>query len=55
MLVNVYEKKRVGRPRGWWAEDAMNSAMNQLQGIEFDKDDTTHHIFLFSEAIRRML
>ena len=31
--INVYKKRRVGRPRGWWAEDAMDISMKWLQGI----------------------
>ena len=55
-MINVYRKRRVGRPRGWWAEDAMNSAMKHLQNEqEFDRDDMTHHIYLFSEVIRRII
>ena len=53
--INVYRKKRVGRPRGWWAEDTMNIAMNWLQGEPFDRDDITHHIYLFTEAIKIVL
>ena len=50
---NVYAKNRVGRPRGHWAEDTMNKAMQQLANGEFDREDPIHYIYLIGEAINR--
>ena len=50
---NVYMKRRVGRPRGHWAEEAMNNAMLQLTGNKFDREDYDHYIFLISQALMR--
>ena len=52
---NVYMKKRVGRPRGHWAEDVMNKAMLQCTGYKFDREDDDHHVFLISQAIMRII
>ena len=48
-----FDHKRVGRPRGHWAEETMKETMEWMEGAEFDKEDIYHHIFLFSAAISR--
>ena len=50
---NVYGLRRVGRPRGHWGESVMNMAMMERQGIEFDRDDVGHYLYLFCEAFNR--
>ena len=50
---NVYGRRRVGRPRGHCGESAMNMAMLEKQGMEFDRDDAGHYLYLFCEAFNR--
>ena len=50
---NVYKKRRVGRPRGSWAEESMSMALEELEGMEFDRDNPHQRMFIFSEAIAR--
>ena len=50
---NIYEKQRVGRPRGHWAEDTMNKAQQMLAGTNFDRDDPDHYVYLISQALMR--
>ena len=48
---NVYNKRRVGRPQGFWAESTMGVAMTRLQDVEFERDNPNHYVYLISEAI----
>ena len=50
---NVYGRRRVGRPRGHWGESAMTMAMMERQGMEVDRDDASHYLYLFCEAFNR--
>ena len=50
---NVYEHRRVGRPRGHWAEEAMAYTLDQLEGVTFKRENDSHITYLFSEALNR--
>ena len=50
-----YGKRRVGRPRGHWAETTMENALNKHNGMQFDSEDTNHHVFVFCLAIDRLI
>ena len=39
---NVYERRRVGRPRGHWAEYTMRLALEKLEGEKFDRNNINH-------------
>ena len=50
---NVYEHRRVGRPRGHWAEEAMAYTLDHLEGVIFERENDSHVTYLFSEALNR--
>ena len=47
-----YAHKRVGRPRGDWAETTMMETTTFLEDANFYRDDI-EHLFLFVEAMSR--
>ena len=49
----AYKKQRVGRPRGWWAEEAMGLTLERLEGQSFDKTDTYQRAYIFSQGLNR--
>ena len=53
-MFKQYEKKRVGRPRGHWAETTMKEIMKEYFDTEFERDNTDHYIMLFSIALERL-
>ena len=52
---NTFDKKRVGRPRGHWAESTMGMALEKHGNMEFERDNVNHHVYLFCLALDRIV
>ena len=49
--ISNLNKKRVGRPSGFWVGEAMKMTRDELEGIEYAREDTHQRAYIFSKAI----
>ena len=50
-----YDYKRVGRPRGHWAETTITETLKDLEDIDYERDNMDHMLMVFVSAIERRI
>ena len=52
---NGYDFRRVGRPRGHWAECTITETLNDTEELDYERDNIDHMIMIFVNAIERKI
>ena len=51
---NGYDYRRVGRPRGHWAETTIKETFSEIEELEYEREDIDHLMMTFIHAIERI-
>ena len=51
---NGYDYRRVGRPRGHWAETTIKETLQEIEELEYERENTDHMLMAFIYAIERV-
>ena len=42
-----YDYRRVGRPRGHWAETTITETLKETEELDYERDNTDHLVMIF--------
>ena len=51
--LNGYDYRRVGRPRGRWAETTISETLRDVADVDYERENVDHLIMTFIIAIER--
>ena len=54
-LMKKFGDRRVGRPRGHWAETTIKEAIEDLEEIDYERGNIDQLLIIFIRAIERRL
>ena len=50
-----YDYRRVGRPRGHWAETTIMETLKETEELEYERENIDHLVMIFVNAIERRI
>ena len=50
-----YDFRRVGRPRGHWAETTIIGTLKETEELDYERENIDHLVMIFVNAIERKI